>query len=204
MPPCETRGGAVFLGLLEEWSGLFKRCADTGASTGRCREDARLGASLARPRLVVASYVAKNPGVDGTLTVVLEGDTSDPSTVRSEVMELMATVWALLDADVREHRKTHNRAFHRWVDEQFRGGAGGLHRLLEPAPSGLEQLVFAKDGAHVAETADGSIFAGVSRPVAGTPSPSPPRSVVAEVGALARALCSRRFPEWALAQGQAP
>ena len=90
--PWKTRGGALLLGLLEEWSGLLKRCAVQGASAGLRKEGARLRAALARPRLVVASHLTQNPDVNVTLTVVLEGPTNDPITVRSMVTSLMTVV----------------------------------------------------------------------------------------------------------------
>ena len=71
------------------------------------------------------------------------------SAVRSEVVKLMTVVWALFDAGIKEHRR--HRAFHQWADEQLRGGAGGLHKLLKPVLQGLEQIVFARDRQHLIE-----------------------------------------------------
>ena len=68
-------------------------------------------AALARPRLAVSSFLTLNSDVDGSLTALLEGDTSDSTVVRSGVAALMASVWSLLDAEVKEHSKSHNRAF---------------------------------------------------------------------------------------------
>lgn len=69
----ETHGGALLLGLLEERSGLLKKCADQGESAGRCKEGARLRVALVGPPLAISSFLGRNSGIDGSLTALREG-----------------------------------------------------------------------------------------------------------------------------------
>lgn len=117
--PWETRGGALLLGFLEDWNALL------------LMEDARLRASLARPKRAVASFLSGHPDVLVALTVVLEGPAESAAHVRPLVTSLATMVWGVADATAMEYRKSRFAAYHWWVDEQFRGGAGGLVQVAE-------------------------------------------------------------------------